>query len=358
MRALAKFIGLILILGGAYLCFWPVSVDPVAWEAPENPGYVGDFAPNDGLAGLRFVDLQGRKGPEDADIGPDGLIYMATHDGEILRSTVDGPAEVWVNTGGRPLGIEFGPDGVLYVADAFRGLMAVSADGQLRLLTDQVDGTPILYANDLDIASDGRIYFTDSSMRFSAAAEGSTLAASVLDLVEHSATGRVLRFDPASGGTEVLATGLSFANGLALTEDERAILVLETGGYRMWRYPIDGGAGEVILQDLPGFPDNLNRLNDGSFAMGLVSPRNAIMDRLSGSPFLRRMVMRLPDAMKPAPTRYGFLIRTDSSGAVLQTLQDPTGAYALITGAVDLPDGRFVVTSLTEPRLGILPLGQ
>ena len=68
--------------------------------------------------------------------------------------------------------------------------------------------------------------------------------------------------------------------------------------------------------------------------------------------------MGLPDAMKPAPTRYGFLIRTDSSGAVLQTLQDPTGAYALITGAVDLPDGRLVVTSLTEPRLGILPSGQ
>ena len=64
--------------------------------------------------------------------------------------------------------------------------------------------------------------------------------------------------------------------------------------------------------------------------------------------------MRLPDAMKPAPTRYGFILRMDAEGRVIETLQDPAGNYALTTGAVTLPDGRIAVTSLTEPRLGVL----
>ena len=64
--------------------------------------------------------------------------------------------------------------------------------------------------------------------------------------------------------------------------------------------------------------------------------------------------MRLPDAMKPAPTRYGIILRIDAEGHVIETLQDPTGHYALTTGAVTLPDGRIAVTSLTEPHLGLL----
>ena len=358
LSILAKFLGLILILGGAYLFLWPVPVEPVAWEAPVDAGYVGDYAPNNRLAELEFIDIAGRKGPEDAAIGPDGLIYMATHDGEILRTTVDGPAQLFASTGGRPLGITFAADGTLYIADAFQGLMAADPNGMVRLLTAEVEGTPILYANSVDVAPDGRVYFTDSSMRFSAGEIGSTLAASVLDLVEHSATGRVLRFDPATGETRVLATGLSFANGLALDSAGQSIYVLETGGYRLWRYPIEGGEGEVVLANLPGFPDNLSRAGDGSLWFGLVSPRNAIMDRLSGNVFARRLIMRLPEKMKPAPTRYGFVIRLDSQGNFLESLQDPSGDYALTTGAIPLADGRLIVTSLTEPRLGILPEGK
>jgi len=79
------------------------------------------------------------------------------------------------------------------------------------------------------------------------------------------------------------------------------------------------------------------------------------MDNLSDKPFMRRVIMRLPDALQPAPTRYGFILKMDEGGAVIETLQDPSGTYALTTGAVNLSDGRVVVTSLTEPRLGILP---
>ncbi|MCV6598043.1 MAG: SMP-30/gluconolactonase/LRE family protein, partial [Mangrovicoccus sp.] len=84
-----------------YLAFWPVSVRPVAWQAPEDAGYQGGFAANDHLAALRMIDLEGRIGPEDADIGPDGMIYTATHGGEILRLGPEDKIEGFAQTQGR-----------------------------------------------------------------------------------------------------------------------------------------------------------------------------------------------------------------------------------------------------------------
>lgn len=357
MRAVLKILGVVILGLAGYLAFWPVPVQPVAWQSPESPGYTGDFAKNDRLAALQFIDLNGPTGPEDADIGPDGSVYMATHDGDILRLGDDGTLSVFANTGGRPLGLEFAADGVLYVADAYRGLLSIDQSGKVSLLADKTkDGSPILYADDVDIAADGTVYFSDASTRFGAKQSGGTLAASILDLVEHSANGRILRYDPTTKETTVFAEGLTFANGVAVNEASDAIYVVETGDYRVWRFPVDGGKGEIVLDNLPGFPDNINNAPDGTFWIGLVSPRNAIMDKLADKPFWRRVIMRLPEALKPAPTRHGFVLRMDADGRVIETLQDPSGNYALTTGAVTLPDGRIAVTSLTEPRLGILPV--
>lgn len=355
MTKRARALGCLVLFLAGYLAFWPVPLAPVAWEAPGNPGYTGAFAPNDRLQALRFIGLDGRTGPEDAAIGPDGLIYTATHDGEILRVAFDGRVEVFADTGGRPLGIEFDDHGTLFVADAYRGLLSVDRSGQVTLLTNATtDGSPILYADDVDVAADGTVYFSDASTRFGARESGGTLRGSILDLMEHSANGRVLKYSPVSGETTVFADGLTFANGVAVSERHSAVLVAETGHYRIWRFPFDGGPGKVILSELPGFPDNLNPAGDGTFWLGLASPRNVLMDRLSDWPLARRAVMRLPDALRPAPTRYGFIARIDGAGEILETLQDPDGTYALTTGAVTTVDGRTVVTSLTEPRLGVL----
>lgn len=355
MKRLFWFLSALLACLIAYLVLWPVSVRPVAWEVSENPGYTNAFAPNDRLSSLDLVGLDGRIGPEDTDVGPDNLVYLATHNGEILRIEADGSISPFAQTEGRPLGIEFAADGTLYVADAYLGLLSVDRSGQVSLLSNQTaDGSPILYADDVDIAADGAVYFSDASTRFGAEANGGTLSASVLDLVEHSGNGRILKYDPASGKTTIFADGLNFANGVAVNEASDAVFVVETGAYRVWRFPRDGGPGQIVLDNLPGFPDNINNAPDGTFWVGLVSPRNAIMDNLAGNPFLRRVIMRLPDAMKPAPTRYGLIFRMDATGRVIETLQDPAGRYALTTGAVTLPDGRIAVTSLTEPALGLL----
>ena len=50
-KGLGGLAGLALLIIG-YLSFWPVAIDPVAWNAPEDKGYVGAFAANTQLANL------------------------------------------------------------------------------------------------------------------------------------------------------------------------------------------------------------------------------------------------------------------------------------------------------------------
>ncbi|MEZ5871022.1 MAG: SMP-30/gluconolactonase/LRE family protein [Nitratireductor sp.] len=358
MRTLIKLLLLAVVALAGYMSFWPVPVVPVAWEAPKDNGFTGAYALNERLASLDFLDLGGESGPEDTVEGRDGMIYAAVHDGKVLRiDPASNTQSVFAETGGRPLGMEFGADGTLFVADANRGLLAITPDGKVKLLTDKTsDGSAILYADDLDVTASGVVYFSDASTRFSASSYGNTLTASILDLVEHSGNGRVLKFDPATGETTVFADGLNFPNGIALTPDGSGLIVAETGGYRILRYdPADAAKPPVeIISNLPGFPDNVNRGANDTFLAGLTSPRNAIVDKFSDKPFFRAMLLRLPDFLKPAPTRHGFILRFDQHGNVIETLQDPSGAYALTTGGIDLGDGSVVVTSLSEPRLGIL----
>ena len=347
----------IVLLGLGYLLFWPVPIRPAAWDAPSNAGYVGQFAPNDELAGLKRIALNGRTGPEDATFGPDGLLYIVTHEGIIMRyDPATGVVADFAETGGRPLGIGFGPDGTLYVADAYRGLLGVSVDGDVSLLADKTENnTPIHYANNLDIATDGTVYFTDASTRFGARQNGGTLAASMLDLMEHGPNGRVLKFDPATGKTTVVLDGMSFANGVALTASGTHLLVVETGTYSIRKIALQGDVAlEAIVENLPGFPDNITRQADGTFWVGVVSPRSGVVDYLSDKPFLRKVVQRLPASIRPAAQRYGFVLHIDETGAVLDTLQDPSGAYALTTGLIEAANGDRYVTSLTEPSLGLL----
>lgn len=341
----------------AYLVLWPVPINPVAWEAPSNVGYVGPFAPNTRMSNPKRISLGGHTGPEDIAISAMGLAYLPTHEGMILSyDPKTGNMSDFVNTKGRPLGIEFGPDKTLYVADAYQGLLSVSPDGTITNLASTTnDGSEILYADDLDIARDGSVYFTDASTRFGAKDNGGTFPASLLDLMEHGPNGRVLKYDPTTKQTTVVLDGLHFANGLALTQDERHALVVETGSYAIWKLPLEEGGQPVkIIDNLPGFPDNINRNSDGTFWVGLAAPRSAPVDALSNQPFLRKVVQRLPSFLRPTAQRYGLVFKIDQDGKVLETLQDPSGGFALTTGAVETADGTLYISSLTEPDFAIV----
>lgn len=357
--------GLILAAAVVYLCVWPIPAEPVSWPAPTPPGYSGAFAQNTRLSGLRMIDTGDEVGPEHIAIGPGGLLYAAMMSGNLIRMTPDGAAqEVFANTGGRVLGFDFDAEGRMIAADALRGLLAIGEDRRVTVLTDRVSANdPIGFADAVVVAPDGTIYFTDASMRFSAARWGGTYEASVFDILEQSATGRVLAYDPKAGTTRIVAHGLSFANGIALSTDGHTLFVNETGRYRVWK--IDGRANDlnvqsgspqakVLLDNLPGYPDNLMRGREGRIWVGLFKPRNPAADSLAEKPFLRKVLLRLPRFLLPLGESYGHVFAIDEDGKVVADLQDPSGTYPETTGATETAD-RLYIQSLHAHGIGWLP---
>ena len=363
MKHLPKLIALLLVPGLAYLLLWPVPVQPVSWNAPKAPGYQGPHAVNDKLSQLTLIDLHGEEGPEHIMIGPDGKLYTTVASGKILRMAQDGSGqETFASTGGRVLGFDFDAQGQLVAADAVKGLLSISQDGKVSVLTDKVDGDPIRYADAVVVAKSGKMYFSDASTRFGPAQWGGTFEASILDILEQSATGRILEYDPATRATRILAQGLSFANGVALSHDEASLFVNETGKYRVWKLAVgaqklqlgDGpppAGAQVLFENLPGYPDNLMRGQDGKIWLGFAKPRNPTIDGFADKPWLRSLTLRLPRAMWPIPKAYGHVMAFSEDGKVVVDMQDPTGAYPEATGVTETAD-RLYIQSLHAKGLG------
>ena len=184
----------------------------------------------------------------------------------------------------------------------------------------------------------------------------------MLDIVEQSATGRVLEYNPVQDVMRVVAKGLSFANGIALSQDGQTLFVNETGRYRVWKIPVtaddldvtaNSTQASVLLDNLPGYPDNLMRGMDGRIWLGFAKPRNAIIDLLSDKPLLRKMVLRFPRVLWPMPEAYGHVMAFTEDGKVVADLQDPSGAYPETTAVTETND-RFYIQSLHAKNLGWL----
>ena len=358
------WIALVPVLGvAAYLGLWPVPITPLAWQAPAAPGYVGIHQANTRLQGARTIDLNGEAGPEHVAVGPDGMLYMGVTSGRVLRMRPDGSGQqVFAITGGRPLGIAFDAAGKLIVADAIKGLLSIGTDGRVDLLADRAANAALRFVDAVVIASNGKIYFSDASMRFGPAQWGSTLEAAMLDIFEQSSTGRVLEYDPSSKIVRIVVSGLSFANGLALSADESSLFVSESGKYRVWKFAVTAdrldvaqpsAQATVVLDNLPGYPDNLMRGLDGKLWLGLAGPRNEL-DAMAQRPFLRQLALRIPRAFWSKPKPYGHVMAFAENGTVLADLQDPGGSSPLTTGVTETA-GRLYIHNADGKGLGWLP---
>ena len=373
VKLLVRVLFVLAVLVG-YLLLWPVPVAPVAWNPGVAPGYAGLHSANQKLAGLQSIALGGDVGPEHIVVR-EGWVYAAVASGAIVRFRPDGSGrEVVVTTGGRPLGFDFDAQGALVIADpeygVHGGLLRVVGTGaaaKIELLVDSVDSPsaadPIRYADGVIVAKNGKIYFTDASRRFGPKAFGGTFNASVLDILEHQSTGRLLEYDPATKATRVLLAHLCFANGLVLSADEQSLFVSETGEYRIWKVAViaqnlsakqPGPAATPLLSNLPGFPDNLMRGQGGRLWAGLAKPRGAFIDDNAGKPWIRKLALRLPRFLWPVPPAYGHVFAFDETGKVLADLQDPSGTYPETTGVTETAD-RLYIQSLHAKTLGWMP---
>ncbi|MEV4639075.1 SMP-30/gluconolactonase/LRE family protein [Actinoplanes sp. NPDC049548] len=282
-------------------------------------------------------------GAEDVVVAADGSVFTGTEDGVIHRITPDHRVEAVADTGGRPLGIELLPDGQLLVCDAHRGLLAVDpSTGAIEHLAGGMR-----FCNNAAVASDGTIYFSDSSTVH-------PIAEWRAEVVEVTRTGRLLRRSP-DGTVTVLRDGLAFANGVALAADESFVAVAETAARTIARHWLTG-RDDFLVEDLPGYPDNIARGSDGLIWVSLASPRDPLVERLQHAPvWIRRQVTRIPQSLQPAPKRTVRVQAYDDDGRLVHDLTGDSARFHMVTGVRE-HDGRIWMGSLHEPAVAVLTL--
>ena len=350
--------GLVVLLGAALLLalLLPSPIDPVAFTPPRKQRRPpSGYDENTELQqARRFAEGQ-VQGPEDVAIGENLRLYTGTADGKIVRvGLLNDAVEAFATTGGRPLGLRFDRRGRLIVCDARKGLLAVDPEGRVATLATEAGGRPFRFTNNLDVAADGTIYFSDSS-------DARGPDEYLYDLLEARPRGRLLRLDPASGKVDVLIDGLLFANGVALSKDERFLVVAECYRYRLTRYWLKGpraGTTDVFADNLPGFPDNVASDGRGGFWVAFFTVRNDFLDALHPHPLAKKLLARLPRFLWPRPARYGFVANLDGGGRCLRSLHDPTGERVWQITTAREHDGVLYLGTLDNSWLARLTLRQ
>jgi sugar lactone lactonase YvrE len=153
------------------------------------------------------------------------------------------------------------------------------------------------------------------------------------------ATGRLLRYDPSTGNATVLASGLAFPNGVALSADRTHLVVAETTSCRLLRHWLRGPhAGKTEpFAALPGYPDNV-RLHNGRGAYWVALNRDKSVNGTT-SPTVAAVRVRAQDGALAEELR-------GLGNATVSEVLERDGALWL--GSVDMPYvGLFRISQLS-----------
>lgn len=350
-----KFIGRALLLAAvllvAFLLLAPTKVQPTAWSPAAPPSLKeGPYAVNDRLKGIERLAVGQGIGPETVIVDADGRLYTGYLDGRVASFAADGgDYRLIANTGGRPLALARHPDGSLIVIDAWKGLLRIDAQGQIKVLSTSANGLPFGFGDFLVLDHDGaNAYFTDATAKWH-------FGEDQLAIIEHGGDGRLLRYEFASGKTTTLLEGLQFANGVALSADESFALVNETGAYRITRLWLKGdkaGTHDTFVDNLPCFPDNLTFNGKDRFWVACPAPRDPLIDRFAGNPFVRMIMARAVARVKLPLPHHAMAFAFDAQGQLVGNLQYEGGeAYTEITHVAEA--GPWIYFgSLVEKSIG------
>jgi sugar lactone lactonase YvrE len=341
----AAFLGVLALVGAAYLMVWPIPIAPRGWAPTPIDAAASRFAGDRRLDRLESI-LADAPGPEALAPGPGGRLYTGLADGRIVRfdpTHDEAGFETVAETGGRPYGLRVADDGSILVADGRRGILSVHPNGAVEVVVDELNGAPIRFADDVIVAPDGLVWFTVASTRF-----GPDQLAE--EFAELGPNGLLAWYDPATGRADIAIADLRFANGLALHPDGESLLVTETAGFRITRYWYAGpkrGVADIFADGLPGWPDNIVwDAVRSRFWVAFPNARGPVIDDWARSGWLRAVEWRLQQLPgwpeRKAPPSIGFVLAFDAEGAVVDGLGASDGRAANITSATPLQGALYL----------------
>jgi ribose transport system permease protein len=339
-------------------------VAPIYHRMGETQSAVPDsgspYALNNRISQTEYIGLGELEGPEDVVLDRHDNLYCGTRHGEIVRFFAPDykRSEIFAHTGGFPLGLAVDKDDNILSCVGAMGLYQISPQGEVKQLsaetnrsyTSIVDDARLRDPNDLDIAPDGKIYFTDSTTRYDAHDWA-------IDSIEGRPTGRLLVFDPQTGITKTLLDNYRYANGVCMAHDGKSLFFAESWACRVHRYWIEGpkaGTAECVIKDMPGYPDNINRASDGNYWMAWLGMRTPSFDLALRHPaFRKRMSRRLPQDEWLFPNiNTGGVVKFADDGRIVETLGDMTGQSHPMVTSMREHKGYLYVGGILNNRIG------
>jgi hypothetical protein len=333
------------------------------------PAMDGAFSPNERLDQATPIGdpLPGADAVAEA---ADGAIYVSAGR-KVWRLSGPGYADrtIFTELDAEVGGLACHPDGRLLACTA-RGLAAVDPGGRTVYL-GEAEGEPLRCLTAVAAATDGTIFACDGSTRHDAGAW-------CVDLMERNSLGRIITCGPALQNARVLARGLNYPGGVAVSATGD-LWFTESFAHRLSRAPITGPGAvtepRTVIRNMPGYPSRLGLSCDGGFWLSIFAVRTHLVEFvLREDDFRTEMMRTIPpkywvapalassgDCLEPmqsggikalgiekpwAPPRsYGLVARLDADGEVVETLHSRVGGrYHGITAAIETAQGLVIVS--------------
>jgi len=341
-----------------------VYVSPTYLALSEPPpteiGGGGPFEQNDKLRDVTLIGLGRIEAPEDVILDSSDNLYAGSRHGDVMRFLAPDyeQMEVFAHIGGQPLGMAFDRDQNLYVCVGGMGLYRVDPDGEVEKATDETnrslysvnDDSRLRLADDLDITDNGLVFFSEATVRYE-------MDEWPVDGLEGRGNGRIICFDTNTGATHTVLRGLKFPNGICVASDGQSILFAETWGCSIKRYWFDGpkkGDVETVIDNLPGYPDNINLASDGNYWLALVGMRSPALDlawRMPG--FRTRMAKRVPvDEWLFPNINTGCVVKFNEKGEILESYWDLQGVNHPMITSMREHRGYLYLGGISNNRIG------
>jgi gluconolactonase len=184
------------------------------------------------------ADIEFAEGPI---FDAEGNLYFVNYlrNGTIGKRTPDGTVRLLCETGGRANGLKIDAEGFITAADyAGKRVLRISPDGQsVETWADSCGGEPFLGLNDVCLDLKGYIYASQC--------EGATV---------DNPVGAVFRISPDGKDVVRVADGIAYANGLAVSPDQRRLFVAESAANSVIAFDLqaDGtGANRELIHQFP-----------------------------------------------------------------------------------------------------------
>ncbi|WBX72999.1 SMP-30/gluconolactonase/LRE family protein [Tenacibaculum pacificus] len=334
------------------------SLSPLAWSPPTIPKLDGVLTENELLSTTERIDLDGWFGPEDIAIDNQGNLYCGVHisktdftDGRVLKIDTSGKVSVFANSESWVTGMHFDSNQNLIAGDLERGLISIDQNGNIKTLaSEDENGNKFLIPNDVDIANDGMIYFTNTSSKVNFSNKHIWKL-----LMEARPDGGLYSYNPKTKRVKTLIDGTYFGNGVAVSQNDDFILMVDLAKYRIRRYWLKGdkkGTTDIFLDNLTGFPNGISRSKDGSFWLGFSTKRDKSLDEIHPKPLVKKIVYGLPSFMQPKAVPYGMLMHLSSNGEIIKTYYDTTGEFVAEATSVEEHNGYLYLGGDVSGHIG------